>query len=400
MTKFLISKFMPAGISRKKTAGEGETGVLRYQDEKRLDASYEALGGTIGIVCNCILFILKMITGLLTGAISMIADAFNNLGDVGTASVTALDAGLKIKKVNRRTAYSHGSMEYIAYTAVSFVSMGAGITMLVMSVRRIINPGDVKMNIPALIIFAVSVLLKLWMFFSYRYIGRLSGSERIKQASADSIWDIVVTVLAAAALPITVYTKIPADGIVGVIISALIITAGFVIIRDLLKRFLGSRTEPETVEMLETLILSGEGVTGSRNLTVWDYGPGRIFASAYAEVADTESMNQVMPVLASLEQAAWNEMGIELSLRPDPIRNYAGRLNALKAKALSVIEELGAGISADNFSFTEGENRVNLKFNLRIPETDPDKREELIDKVSAGVSKLDSRVNCNISVYQ
>lgn len=400
MTRFLITKFIPAGLSRKRVSEEGESGVLRFRDERKLDASYEALGGAIGIVCNCILFILKLITGLLTGAIAMIVDAFNNLGDVGTSAVTALDAGLRIRKIDRRNAYSHGSAEYISYTAISFVSIGAGIVMLLLSVRRIVDPGNVKLNIPALVIFAVSALLKLWMYFSYRYLGKLSGSGRLHYSTGDCIRDIAATMLAAAALPVTVYTKIPADGIIGALISTLLIVAGFVVIRDMLRRFLGSRTDEDTAGMIEKLILSGEGVTGCRDLTVWDYGPGRVFASAYAEVADTEAMDQVMPVLASIEQAAWDETGVELSLRPDPVRNYAGRLASLKAKAVSVIDGLDAGISADNFSFTEGKNGVNLKFSLHIPEEDPVKREAFIDRITAGMTNADSRVKCEISVYQ
>ncbi len=92
----------------------------------KVRASYGTLCGTMGIIFNIILFAIKFFAGLISGAISVMADAFNNLTDAGSSVITLIGFRMSGQKPDKDHPFGHGRIEYISGLIVSFIIILVG----------------------------------------------------------------------------------------------------------------------------------------------------------------------------------------------------------------------------------------------------------------------------------
>ena len=353
MIKFLIKKF-----------------IKNYEntDNIKVREGYSLLSGTLGIICNAFLCILKVLIGLFTKSISIMSDAVNNLSDMGTCVLAIISTKISNKQPDKKHPYGYGRLEYLSSLLLSLVIILVGIEVLKSSITSIVNPEPVSMSIIMIIILAASILVKVWMFFYNRYMGRAIKSQLLLATSTDSLSDCMSTgAVVIGAILTMIWPKVPFDGIIGVLVSILIIWNGLKMVFEVVSLILGGKPDDELIEDLKQRVLEGKGIMGVHDLIVHDYGPGRIFASAHAEVPYDGDFIEVHEIIDDIEMRAKNDLGVVFVIHMDPIVYDNPRVNALRELAEGIVHNYNEKFSIHDFRITEGENRVNLIFDMVVP---------------------------------
>ncbi|HOM02935.1 MAG TPA: cation diffusion facilitator family transporter [Acetivibrio sp.] len=294
--------------------------IKDYQnvEDKKVRESYGVLSGVIGIICNVFLFSLKITTGLFINSIAVISDAFNNLSDLGSSVVAILGVKLSNRPPDDEHPHGHGRYEYISSLVVSFIIFAVGLELLRNSFGKIIKPEEVTFNAISISMLIISILVKLWMFSYNRYIGRIINSSINKATAQDSLNDAVATTAVVAGTLIGRVVAFPLDGIMGLIISALIMYTGFSIAKDAVDLLLGLCPDEELTKKIKAYFNTDE-IKGIHDLKVHDYGPGRISASIHAEVYEGENIVKIHSIIDEIEQKIKNELGVDIVVHMDPI---------------------------------------------------------------------------------
>ena len=353
--------------------------------------AYGTLGSITGIIVNIILAIAKYFAGIISGSISVTADAINNLSDAGSSIISLIGVKLSAKPADKGHPYGHGRVEYISALAVSFVVLLMGIELFKSSVDKIINPVPVKFNILSLVILAVSILAKLWLGFFNKKLGEKINSAPMMAVMKDSFSDCLATGVALASIIVSAFSDISIDGYLGVIVAGFIFLAGFNILRETMADLLGKPADKEFTEMIEKKILSNDKIVGVHDMIIHDYGPGRKFASAHAEVSSLEDIMEIHDIIDLAERDIMNEFGLIISIHTDPIVTDDERINSLKDMTNNIVKEISDEMSIHDFRVVDGPTHTNLIFDLIIPHKFHLSNEEIRKTIEDKLSKIDER---------
>jgi cation diffusion facilitator family transporter len=299
-----------------------------YQDNK-VREGYGKLAGILGIILNALLFLAKLIAGLITGSISIVADAFNNLTDAGSSLITFIGFKLSSKPTDKEHPFGHGRMEYVAGFVVSMLIFLVAFELFKESVTKLITPTALEFSVVAVIILALSVLVKLYMF-TYNFItGKKINSSAMKATATDCLSDCVSTIVILATLIIYKVTNFNIDAFAGLAVSILIFFAGFANAKETIDLLIGTAPDPEYVEKIAKKVLSLDGIIGIHDLIVHNYGPGRQIISMHAEVDANENVNEAHDKIDNAEIVLEKEFNCIAVIHMDPIVQNDERVNML-----------------------------------------------------------------------
>ena len=354
MIRFLLSRFV-----YRRAHGDGM--------ETRTQLTFFA--GILGILCNLFLFALKLVIGMLAGSVAITSDAFNNLSDAGSSLVAAISARLAGQKPDAEHPWGHGRLEYIASLIVSFLILFVGLELLRSSFSGLFSAAAPTFSPIALILLGASVLVKLWMWSYNRYIASLTDAAVLRAAAADSLGDALSSsvVILSAVVGMLLPIRIPLDAIMGMLVSLMILKCGWGIARETVDLLLGAPADKETTDALAEILMSGDGIIGYHDLLVHDYGPGRKFASVHAEIPDTADIRHAHEVVDALEVRMFRELGITAVIHTDPITVGNDFVDGLRQSVKEIIAAVNPALSMHDFRITDGENRINLIFDLLVP---------------------------------
>ena len=358
---------------------------------------YSVLGGILSVICNLFLFALKISIGLFIGSIAIVSDALNNLSDTGSSLISIIGAKFSNKKPDREHPFGHGRFEYISSLIVSFIILLVGFELFKAAALKIVHSESITLNPAMIIILTLSVLVKVWMYSYNKYLGRQINSGILTAAARDSLNDVISTLVLIAAAILSEFVHLPwLDGAAGVVVAVIIMRSGIEIAHDTIGMLLGSPPSRETVEKITSIISSGDNIVGVHDLIVHDYGPGRIMASAHAEVPDNSDIIKIHETRDSLERQIETQMGIHMVIHMDPISVNCERTNQIKSMVLSILKELNPELNIHDFRMTDGENRLNLIFDLEVPAGLKD-GDKLPNEIEKRLKKMDSRICCVIN---
>lgn len=369
-------------------------------EDAKVREGYGVLAGVLGILCNTLLFLIKGFIGITMNSIAILSDGVNNLSDMGSSLVGLIGAKLSNRRPDREHPYGHGRMEYIAALVVAMIILLVGVELLKSSVDKIINPEPVSFSLVMVIILALSVSVKIWMFSYNKYIGGKINSAIQKATAQDSLNDVWATssVIVTTILG-KIFPAIPLDGIVGVAVSALVLKTGISIAKGMVDQLMGMAPDPELVDKICCMITDKEGIEGCHDLVVHDYGPGRIMASVHAEVADDVDIVHIHEVIDTIEQEVNLKLGVVLVVHMDPISLNCERSNRLKQMVCGVVETVCEDMSIHDFRMTDGQERINLIFDMAIPIDKPQKeRDRLVEQVTKTLTLIDPKYHAVIKV--
>lgn len=329
--------------------------------------AYGKLAGMVGIVCNAILFIMKIAVGLIFGSVSIVADAVNNLSDASSSIISLLGFKLAVRPADEEHPYGHGRYEYLSGLMVAFIIMVIGAELLRNSVIKIIHNTTVEFSWLSVGVLVFSILLKLWMMLFNNKVGRIINSKTLFAAAADSRNDVITTAAVLIAALLSKYTGLELDGVMGVLVALFILYSGFNLVRDTLDPMLGKAPDEELVTSIREKILSYQGVLGTHDLMVHDYGPGRQFASAHVEMDADDDPIASHDIIDEIERDFLKNGGLHMVVHYDPISTKNSEVAELREWISEKLCQLDERLSIHDLRIVKGKRNIKVVFDCVVP---------------------------------
>lgn len=363
---------------------------------------YGLLSGALGIICNLLLFIIKISVGFMINSVAVISDAFNNFSDMGSTVISVIGIKLSNRKPDRDHPFGHGRFEYISALIVAFIIMLVGFELFKSSFDKIINP-EPSQDINWLLvgILAISVPVKLFMFGMNNFLGKSISSPTLIATAVDSRNDAVATSAVIISTIIDGLHILPfvIDGYVGALVSILIMYAGFSVAKDTIGVLLGKAPEKETVDEITKLLLEAPEILDIHDLIIHDYGPGRIFASVHVEVESDADMIAVHEIIDYTEKHIFNETGCEITIHMDPVCSNDPVLQKVRNVIYDTLKKESCIYTIHDLRMTKGDNNMNIIFDMVVPfEEKNDAVKDITHKIKEAISNEDSRFSTVIQI--
>ena len=365
---------------------------IRHRDTlspSALRQAYGQLCGAVGIGLNLLLFAGKLFAGTISGSIAITADAFNNLSDAGSSVVTLLGFRLAGRKPDPEHPFGHGRMEYISGLAVAGLILLMGVELGKSSLKKILSPEEIVSSPLVLAILAVSVAVKLYMFYYNRSIGRKIKSAAMSATATDSLSDAVSTTAVLIATLVGQFTGLNIDGWVGLLVALFILFSAYKAAKETLSPLLGQTPDPEFVERIEQIVLSYPEVLNVHDLIVHDYGPGRMMISLHAEVSADGDLLQLHDVIDNAEHRLKKELGCMAVIHMDPIITNDAHTDSLRMAVAEKVKAIDPRLTIHDFRTVSGPTHTNLIFDVVVPYDVKLTADEVRRRIGALVKELD-----------
>ena len=377
-----------------------KTFVKDYQntEEAKVRTAYGVLSSLVGIVCNLLLFVGKLAVGLVLHSVSVMADAFNNLSDAASSVIGFIGVKMAEKPADEEHPFGHGRIEYIAALIVSFLVIEVGFTFFKNAIAKIRTPEELSFNRISMGILLASVAVKLWLSFFNKKLGKRINSTVMQATATDALGDVVTTLATMGSILFFYFTKINIDGYVGLVVSLLVMWAGVGIAKDTLEPLIGQSVDPKLYREISEFVESYDGILGSHDLIVHNYGPTKSLASIHAEVPNNVDIETSHEIIDRIERDAAKKLGIFLVIHMDPVETADAQVAEVKAEVQEVLHQMDERLSLHDFRMVDGEKWINLIFDVVVPfsygENDRPKLREAIEEK---VRSLDERYHCVIT---
>ena len=355
------------------------------------------IAGGLGILLNLLLSCGKLLAGFLTGSVAMMADGVNNLSDAASSVVTLVGFRLAGQEADAEHPFGHGRIEYVSGLIVSLAILLMGIEVARSSLDSLFHGAQVQSSPLAVAILCAAILVKLWMFWFNRTLGRTIGSAAIEATAADSLSDTASTAVVLLSTLVSPCLNFPLDGLAGLLVAAFILKTGWDAARDTLDPLLGRPMDPELAADIDRIVLSHDKILGIHDLVYHDYGPGRAMMSFHAEVPADADLLEMHDIIDHIERELKEKHHIETVIHMDPVVNDE-RTAALRAQVEQLAHEIDPVLSIHDLRITAGPRHTNVLFDVMVPYgfrlTDSQVRGEL----SRGVKKLSEKYTAVIEV--
>lgn len=335
--------------------------------DPRVRGAYGKLAGTAGIVANVVLCIGKLLAGMLSGSVAMVADAFNNLSDAGSSIVTLVGFRLSSAPPDKEHPFGHGRMEYLSALTVAALIMLAGVELASSAVDKILHPTPATFSWVSAGILAASIIVKAWMAHFNRTIGNRIDSEALAASAADSRNDVICTAVVLLSSLATLFTDVAIDGWVGAAVALFVIWSGFSIVRETISPLLGEAPDPALVQKIYDRVMAQDGIIGIHDLIVHNYGPGRCIVSLHAEVPSDGDILKSHEIVDLVERRLAEELNLIACIHMDPVDTKDERVTRLREQTTAVLQEIHPSLTLHDFRVVFGEQRSNLIFDVVVP---------------------------------
>lgn len=348
------------------------------------------LSGLVGIVSNLILFAAKLIIGTISGSVSIIADAMNNLSDATSSIVTLLGFKLAEQPADEEHPYGHARFEYLSGLAVAALIVVIGFELAKTSLGKIMEPTSVAVSLPLVLVLALSIAGKLWMSLFNKTLGNLIHSTTLLATAADSRNDVISTAAVLAAAVVEAVSGWKVDGWMGMVVSLFILYSGWNLAKETISPLLGEAASPELQNLIVDYIGAQPKVLGYHDLMVHDYGPGQRFASLHVEMDYKEDPMLCHELIDDMERECLESHGIHLVIHYDPVVTDDPELNRLRTLVEEILEGIDPRLLTHDFRMVPGEGHTNLIFDIALP-MDLQSREHTIKQTLDDILKQRER---------
>ena len=346
-----------------------------------------------------LLFAGKLAVGAAVRSVSVMADAFNNLSDAASSVIGFVGVKMAGKPADREHPFGHGRIEYIAALAVAFIVLQVGFTFFKNSLEKIRNPEALSFDLVSMLILLASVCVKLWLGHFNRVLGKRINSSVMQATAADALGDVVTTLATMGSILFFYFTDINIDGFVGLLVSLVVMWAGIGIARDTLEPLIGQPVTPEMYKQITEFVESYDGILGSHDLIVHNYGPTRSLASIHAEVPNDVDIETSHEIIDRIERDAVKKLGLFLVIHMDPLEVKNEHVAEIKAQVEAAVKELDSRLSIHDFRMVDGERQINLIFDVVVPHSYSEKEKKQLQlDILEKASSLDPRYQCVVTL--
>ena len=363
-----------------------------YQNDK-VREKYGFLTSVTGIVLNLILFSVKLFAGILSGAVSVTADAFNNLSDAGSSLLALIGFKLSSKPKDSKHPFGHGRIEYVASLFVAVLIILVGYELITSSIKKIIRPSDVTFSILALSILIISVLVKLYMFAYNLYYSKKINSPVLKATALDSVSDTISTTVVLLAFCLNKVVSFPLDGYIGVLVALFIIFTGLKSLKETVGVLVGEKPDKVLVEEIEKFVLSYDVAVGLHDLIIHNYGINRYIISMHVEVPAEENAVEIHERIDEIEQNLSKKFNCLATIHMDPVFVNDEKTKKYKSLAIEIIKSINPEYTLHDFRMTDGKTNINLIFDVIIPHGEKISTDKIQEKIKAKFKEKDEKLN-------
>lgn len=359
--------------------------------DPRTRESYGTLSSIVGIVCNILLFVLKYVMGTLSNSIAVVSDAFNNLSDSASCIVTLLGYKISAKPADKDHPFGHGRMEYLTSLIIAAVILVMGIELLKDSVGKLFHPEEVKFSLIVIISLVASVGVKLWMSAFNTALGKKINSTVMLATAKDSRSDVIATAATIVSVVASLFTSLPIDGLMGIVVSVFILKAGYEIIKDTVDELLGKPADAETVKEITDIVCKDERIIGVHDMIIHNYGPGNMIGSCHAEVRSSEDFIAAHDLIDRIERDVYKNLKIAMTIHMDPIEIDDENINFCRQLVLNAVNSIDNVLKIHDFRTVTGETHTNLIFDIVIPFGFKHTDSEIKQMIDEQLSKEDTK---------
>jgi len=329
--------------------------------------NYGTFAGTFGIITNLVLFAIKLFIGVLSGSISILADAINNLADSGSSILAIVGFKLSSKPADEDHPYGHERMEYLTGLGISVLIIIIGFEFLTSSIKKLFSPEMPDFSYITFIILFISVLGKILQGLFYRRIGKHINSDTLIAACTDSFNDVISTTAVLLSTFLSFKFGIILDGYIGIAVSMFIMYSGIKLVIETANPLIGTVPDSKTVDRISEKIKEYDVVLGIHDLVIHSYGANKCFASVHAEVDAKSDITKIHDTIDIIEREFMSNYGISLVIHMDPIVTDSPFVSDAKIKIQSILNSISEEISMHDFRVVIGETHTNLIFDICIP---------------------------------
>ncbi|MFQ7062863.1 MAG: cation diffusion facilitator family transporter [[Clostridium] leptum] len=383
MTNFLIKHFIP-------NASDVKSPAVRQR--------YGVVSGVVGILCNALLCTAKIAAGLLTGAVSIVADGINNLSDGGSCVVSLLGFKMAGKPADDKHPFGHGRIEYVAGLIVSFIIVLMGVELAKTSLDKIFHPEEISFSWITPAVLGISILVKLWMCFFNRKMGDKIDSAVLRATAMDSLSDVAATSAVLAGFVIGYWARVNLDGYLGVLVALFILYTGVSTAKGTLDLLLGEAPDPEFVKQIQQEVLSYPEIIGVHDLIVHNYGPGHSVVSLHAEVPCDVDILKIHDTIDNAERDLKKKFDCEVVIHMDPIITDDKETNEIHQKLSSIVRLLDSRVTIHDFRMVKGPTHTNLIFDIVVPHQFRLTDDRVVESLRQAVKALDARYEIVVNV--
>lgn len=356
--------------------------------------------GFTGIICNLLLFIFKFLVGFLIHSVSIIADSFNNLSDVGSAAISVVASKMAGKSADEDHPFGHGRIEYIAAFIVSILIISVGINILQSAFQAIWEPKPLVFSLHAALILCISILVKIALGFYYRSIARRIDSEVYAATSQDAFSDALITGSTFVSILLVHFAGWNIDAYIGLMVSLFVIFNGLQVAKNTLTPLIGESINPELFYAIIRFVERYPGVLGTHDLIVHNYGPDRYMATIHVEVDGQNSVSVAHSIIDQIEEDCEYQLGVHLVIHMDPVDedDLSREYRALLTAVLSDIPEECTFHDFHMQSHPE-KAQIHLFFDLVTPwKINAAQEQALVKEIERKLSEQDKRICCSIKL--
>ncbi len=348
------------------------------------------VSGGVGIALNTLLFLSKIIGGVATASVAMVADGINNLSDAATSVVTLVGFRLAGQEADAQHPFGHGRMEYVTGLIVALAILLMGIEVGKSAVDALIHPASVQTTTLSLVILVAAIGVKLWMFFFNRALGRCLSSKAMEATAADSLSDVASTSVVLLSALLSGRVPFPVDGLAGLAVALLILKTGWEAGRETLDPLLGRPMDPELAADIDRVVLAHKDVLGIHDLVYHDYGPGRAMMSFHAEVPADGDFLALHDLIDHIERELKTAHHIETVIHMDPVVRDE-RTTRLREQVAALAREINPSLTIHDFRITPGPCHTNLIFDVVVPYHSQLTDDQVRDQLEQRIKELSPR---------
>lgn len=347
-----------------------------------------ALAGAAGICTNLLLAAGKFVAGAVSGSISIMADAANNLSDAGSSLLTLVGFRLSAKPADREHPYGHARYEYLTGLAVSLLIILLGLSFLKESFLSFFSESETVIGILPVVILTVSILAKLLQWRFYRKIAAIIDSASLQASASDSLSDVFMTTVVLLGAVVRSVWKIEIDGIVGCVVAIFILVSGIKLVLETSNPLLGAAPDPELVQKLREMVLSYPGIIGAHDLVIHSYGAGKLFATLHAEVDAHTDLVASHDLADTIESEVGDALGMELVIHMDPVTLDDPKVNAMHSEIAEIIRHISPRLLHHDFRVVFSSPHDSILFDVVVPTGFPLPDSELISLLSHSIKAI------------
>ncbi len=362
-----------------------------------LRRKYGELLGGVGIFLNLVLFVVKLTAGIISGSVSVMADAFNNLSDGGSSILQLIGYRMSEQKPENKHMFGHGRFEYISGFIISMLIIIMGVEFIFTSVRRIMNPEFIMYSNTVILILIISIAVKLYMYHYNKSHAEKYESLVLQSAAYDSLFNCVATSVVLLSAMISEYTHVAIDGYCGIIVALFIVYTGIRTARDTINPLLGGQVDPEYVNKIANFVMSYDDVLGVHDLIVSDYGAGRRVVSLHAEVKADGDFVKLHDTIDNIERRLRDVLGCHAVIHMDPVFTDDEASVRMMRLCTLITKSIDESLTIRNFRMIAGPTHINLIFDALAPSelkmTDEQVRKQIEGKIASIPGNLSAAVD-------